>query len=69
MPELPPLFDEAKHDALKEAFEKYVESNDAKMENHRKMFQVHTDKIATLEEELELLKTMRAPSGDGGDGG
>ena len=48
MPELPPLFDEAKHDALKEAFEKYVESNNAKMDNHRKMFQVHTDQIATL---------------------
>lgn len=43
MPELPPLFDEAKHDALKEAFEKYVEKNDAKIDNHRKMFTVHSD--------------------------
>ena len=68
MPELPPLFDESRHEALKEAFEKFVESNDHKMENHRKMFQVQADKTANLQEELELLKTMRAPaSSDGGD--
>ena len=59
-------------DYLKDELAKYKQSNDAVVADHDSQLGEygtkltdHADRIAKLEQELELLKSMGAPSGDG----
>lgn len=55
-------------DDLRAEFEKYKEENDAVVGIHGKQLDDHDDRIAKLEDEIGVLKSMGAPSGDGDNG-